>query len=496
MNGSVRRTLMTMILAAAALMGAGAQNVEQLLQPTARLVRSSVWSLDTLQMDSLYDHWNAYAEAHPKDEQAWRNLFEVNRERSTHFQGRMEESRAYTQRTNVVGRMEQAIPESYTFYYCAYEGHYEFQKMKSPHRGAAGGLAEAPYDMASYIRARNQFADRAIELLPDDALAYDYELWASYLIREKAGEDSTQLTRLLTRYFDSGLYPAEELQYHFNELQGMDEGAIYIGATEGDITGKLILQLVMGVHRDKLLYNDNCASYRPYLEAFFRSAGLSQDFFDPEGEWAKTEEQFEEQRLNIRYICQHAQRPVYFSASSLSHLIVGEGLPDDLKACLYNEGLTMRYSAKPYDNLAAKRRNVEERYRLEYLRLSFRPSEERDDTRRFRQSTGFLAFNYLLLLNDLMPYYKAHSPGRYAWLNSLFTDVLAQMVKKNVGGYGCDAGMFYIKEVTEGGLHYEVTREPIIQLEDGVKFDKKQRQLLIKTVPVTTTNYSNYTSSK
>lgn len=448
-----------------------------------RLIKSDVWSLDTLQLDSLYDYWNDYVLAHPKNEQAWRNLFEISNERSVRFWGNMEGARAYKQQKNVVGRMEEAIPDSYTFNYCAYESYYQ-KKVGEP------------YDWAAYARVHNQYAERAIELLPEDAQADDYELWASYLMREKAGEDSTQLTRLLTRYFDSGLYPAEELQYHFNELQGMDEGAIYIGATEGDIIGKLILQLVLHVHRDKLLYNDNCASYRPYLEAFFRSAGLSQDYFDPEGEWAKTEEQFEEQRLNIRYICQHAQRPVYFSASSLSRLIVGEGLPDDLKACLYNEGLTMRYSAKPYDNLAAKRRNVEERYRLEYLRLSFRPDQETGYGRRFGWPSDFLAFNYLLLLNDLMPYYKAHSPGRYAWLNSLFTDVLAQMVKKNVGGYGREGGMFYIKEVTEGGLHYEVTREPIIQLEDGVKFDKKQRQLLIKTVPVTTTNYSNYTSSK
>ena len=242
----------------------------------------------------------------------------------------------------------------------------------------------------------------------------------------------------------------------------MDEGAIYIGASEGDITGKLILQYVLGVHRDKLLYNDNCASYRPYLEAFFQSAGLSQDFFDPEGEWAKTSDQFEGQRLIIRHICQHAQRTVYFSASSLSRLIVGEGLPDDLKTCLYNEGLTMRYSAKPYDNLAAKRRNVEERYRLEYLRLSFQPNDYSKDTRRFKEPTDLLAFNYLLLFNDLMPYYKAHSPERHAWLNSLFADVLAQMVKKNVGGYGFGGSMFHIEEVTDGGRHYEVVQEPYL----------------------------------
>ncbi len=474
----MKRAFSTFILALVALIAAHAQTKE-------RFTYSQVWSLDTVKLDSMFCRWDERVQVSPKDEQAWRNLFEIYHARKVITP--MDQQDAYKQACNILPRMEQAIPESYTFYYCAYEGGYQFEKN-----------AEAPYDLAAYVRARNSFADRAIERLPDDALANDYELWASYLIREKAGKDSTQLTRLLTRYFNSGLYPAEALQYHFNELQGMDEGAIYIGATEADVIGKLILQLVLGVHRDKLLYNDNCASYRPYLEAFFRSAGLSQDFFEPGSGWAKTEEQFEEQRLIIRHICQHAQRPVYFSACSLSQLIVGEGLPDDLKACLYNEGLTMRYSATPYDNLATKRRNVEERYRLEYLRLSFQPHDDRNNTHRFGLSTGLQAFNYLLLFNDLMPYYKRHSPERHAWLNSLFTDVLAQMVKKNVSGYGFDGNMFHIKHVTEGGPHYEVVQEPylIANPDDDEATQQRKRaeqnaktRVLIRTEPIKYTTH-------
>ena len=97
------------------------------------------------------------------------------------------------------------------------------------------------------------YANRAIELLPDDAERYDYDMWAGYLMNEL---DTIRLTTLLTRYFENGLYPADELQYHYNELQGMDEGAIYLGQHDGNVIGKLILQLVKGVHRDKILYNE------------------------------------------------------------------------------------------------------------------------------------------------------------------------------------------------------------------------------------------------
>jgi hypothetical protein len=74
---------------------------------------------------------------------------------------------------------------------------------------------------------------------------------------------------------------------------------------------------------------------------------------------------------------------------------------------LYNEGLLLKYSAKPYDNLAMKRRNVEERYMLEYLLVSFRPEWTAGQR---------LSANYAVLLADLLPYYAKHDKKRYDWL--------------------------------------------------------------------------------
>ena len=478
----MKRTLITLLLAvtmAVTYAQNGTKTVTSLMgaPATIKLIQKDVWSLDTLQLDSLYEYWNAYVEAHPKDEQAWRNLFEVNNERSRKFLGKPEEGYAYKQRTNIVGRMEAAIPVTYTFYTCAYMGSYQYQKY-----------AEPPYDMAAYASARNKFADRAIELLPDDVSAWDYEYWIHHLITEEMWRDTTRLTDVLTRYFESGQYPAEALQYHFNELQGMDEGGIYLGCTDGDIIGKLILQYVLGVHRDKILYNQNSSSFRPYLEAVFQRAGLSMDFFEPESAWARAEEQEEEYRLIFRYICEHAQHPVYISARSVWEFTEENSLTEEMKAQFYNEGLTMRYNAKPYDNLAVKCRNLEERYRLEYLRLSFQPDMDDKNTQRFRQSTFQDAFNYLLLFYDLLPYYKAHSPKRHAWLNGLFTDILSQMRRKRNAGLATHGKLFFIKEVKEGGFHYEVIQSPYTWNETDrslrVNEDPANTRVLIKTDPV------------
>ena len=113
----------------------------------------------------------------------------------------------------------------------------------------------------------------------------------------------------------------------------------------------------------------------------------------------------------LRYNFDNVKRPVYLSSNSISMLLFGEGVPDELKQYLYNEGLTIRYSAKPYDNLRVKRRNVEERYLLDYLRFSFSPDSDRRNS--------YLSFHYLILLKDLLPYYKANDPDRFRWLNRL-----------------------------------------------------------------------------
>ena len=96
-------------------------------------------------------------------------------------------------------------------------------------------------------------------------------------------------------------------------------------------------------------------------------------------------------------------------------------LTDSLKARLYNEGLTLRYSAKPYDNFAVKRRNIDQRYLLEYLLYPFEAEPKRNRPWRWSEDDKwFLADNYLTLLYDQLPWYKKHDRKGYERLGNLF----------------------------------------------------------------------------
>ena len=419
----MKRKMMTMLAVATIMTAASAQETE-------RIDREEILTLygDSVKTDSLYNFWNTYVQVHPKDEVAWRNLFDVSEKkvfRRINTTKDWKGSEEYRKQLNVVGRMEKAIPGTYTFYYCAYEGSYlpeEEEKLAKEH------------DMLTLYMHHDAYADSAIATLPADALAGDYERWIQHLIPKS---DTVRIDQLLKRCYESGQYPEETLQYHFNELQGMETGAVYCGAHEGDIIGKLILQRVLGVHQDKILYDENAAMDPDYVKNVFGQIGIP---FNKDWYWQGYENQIEKQRAIMRYIFGHSTRPVYLSAHNMQGYVLGYGLPDELKARLYNEGLTIRYSTKPYDNMAVKRRNIEQRYRLEYLRMPFHPKMK--DTQLFSFSADAYAMNYIRLLHDQLPYYKKYNRERYQWLHDIFTDIIERLEKEN---YDVDEFKGYLK---------------------------------------------------
>lgn len=419
----MKRKMMTLLAAATMMTTASAQQTE-------RIDRHQILTLygNAEKTDSLYNFWNTYVQVHPKDEVAWRNLFEVSEKKVFRWVSTTKDWKGgedYRKQLNVVGRMEKAIPGTYTFYYSAYEGSYLPEEVEKEAK---------QYNMTTFYMHHDAYADSAIAALPADALAGDYERWIQHLIPMC---DTVRMDQLLKRCYESGQFPEETLQYHFNELQGMETGGVYCGAHEGDIIGKLILQRVLGVHQDKILYDENASMDPEYVKAVFGHIGIT---FDKAWYWEGYEDQMEKQRTIMRYIFDHSKRPVYLSAHNMQGYVLGYGLPDELKARLYNEGLTIRYSTKPYDNMAVKRRNIEQRYRLEYLRMPFHPKMK--DTQLFSFSADAYAMNYMRLLHDQLPYYKKHNRERYQWLHGIFTDIIDRLEKEN---YDVDEFKGYLK---------------------------------------------------
>jgi len=309
--------------------------------------------------------WKKATQMNPQDEEAWQNYYNAAR-----YMSWWDESRNDTTARQAIHEMSKAIPNTYTYNMCAY------MAIKLGHGDGTDG---------------DPYAEAALSMLPDEMRLSDYNEWVCYLAMKGQTERMAQMAK---RYFDSGLYSEAVLRYNYNELSGIDEGGIIIANGDAAVIPKWLIQEGMGAHRDKVVVCLPFLAVKEYREMMFKKLGIEVP------EW--TEGSYDDyERQLLQSIIDHCGSRVYFSATTPSSAM------EPWRQNLYNEGLTLRYSSRSYDNMAVKRRNVEQSYMLEYLLVSFRP----DWTAGQRMSA-----NYAILLADLLPYYAKHDQHRYDWL--------------------------------------------------------------------------------
>ena len=312
--------------------------------------------------------WKSQTQKTPKDETAWLNYYHA-----AHYMGWWGTNSDSVVR-EAIGEMKQAIPDSYTYNFCAY-------------RAIVSGHMANETD-------GDKYAEAALAKLPDEMHFFDYDQWVCYLAMKG---DESRMAQMAKRYFDSGIYSENVLRYGYNELAGMDADGIYIGSGDTSIIPKWLIQEGMGKHKDKTIVCIPFLAVKEYREWLNQKLTIKL----PEWEAGAYDTYQDFERAALQTIIDKYGSKVYFSAT------ISPSSMEPWKQNLYNEGLLLKYSKKSYDNLAVKRRNVEERYMLEYLLVSFHP----DWTSGQRLST-----NYAVLLADLLPYYAKHDQKRHDWL--------------------------------------------------------------------------------
>ena len=310
--------------------------------------------------------WKTLTQKDPTNETAWLNYYNAARYMSWFQQ-------ADSTAKQVVREMEQTIPDSYTFNFCAYRESVQGKGYGDP----------------------KKYAEAALAKLPDEMQFFDYDNWVCYLAMQG---DEVRMKPLAKRYFDSGIYSEAVLRYSYNELAGMDEEGIYIANGDAAIIPKWLIQEGMGMHKDKTIVCSPFLAVKEYRDWLCKKLAVV-DPIHEEPYWTD-----ESCNALLQAIIDKYGSKVYFSTTTPSSTM------EPWKNNLYNEGLLLKYSKKPYDNLAVKRRNVEERYMLEYLLVSFRPEWTAGQR---------LSANYAVLLADLLPYYAKHDQKRYDWLMKL-----------------------------------------------------------------------------
>ena len=361
----MKRIFLLVALAITVLHASGQTKAEEIKSPIVSEQDADYYTVQT-------DLWRDIARSNPKDEQAWKNYFRAAWYKKWY-------NKVDTTANDVLREMEKAVPGSYIYNYACYR---KYMGMEESHL---------------YARA-------AMKQLPEIMDQNDYDIWFCYAAQVG---DEENMDRIAKRYYNSGLYSPYVLQYNYNELQGMEENGIYIGNGDAILIPKWIMQYAKGLHRDKAIVCMSFLALKHYREYIFRKLGVEM----PEFKEAKTQADYDENVFRaVEALRKGTKRPTYFS--SFNGVEINKPWEDKL----YNEGLTLKYSDKPYDNFAVKRSNVEERYLLEYLIESFSPNKWDSGNR--------LNANYVVMLSDLLDYYKKNNQKRYKWLRKLLLSAL------------------------------------------------------------------------
>lgn len=279
--------------------------------------------------------WRKEVDKDPKNADAWFNYYFASRD--AYIVG--EEKRTMEGKTTarferlaaIVDNMEKNIPGSFEYNYIKWANGFHDEKL------------------LPYLEKARQLAPQRTEPLMD--LALYYEMKGNYAEKNKNAK----------AYYDSGEYSPGLLTYSYNMLSGLDKNAIIITEGDKDTEGTWLLQAAKNIRTDVKLLNINFLYIKEYRERIFSELGIPQLDYDP----VKTDAGYAEFNATvIELVAKNAGGFPVYAGSTLSKTYT-----DSVKDRLYINGLSYLYSTTPVDSFALLRKNLEQVYLMDDLKV-------------------------------------------------------------------------------------------------------------------------------
>ena len=269
--------------------------------------------------------WKKKIDKNPKDNEAWHNYY--NAVRYARFTETIETKEKKKKLNQIIAEMGKVIPGSFEYHYLKHKTNCDLWDIED--------------------------LKKAYEIQPDrhetysDFISY-YEFHGDM---EKMKEFSEKL------YLSKDLAPAL-INYNYNVLMSTDQKAILFTNGDNDTYPVWVLQQVKGIRNDVTVLNASISmADKSYLIRKLKAKNVEVNFDDlPQ---YRTKEFI---TALGKYIAEeYPNIPVYYAATMWSYYI------DPLRENLYMTGLANKYSSQRIDNIALIKRNLETRFRLDYL---------------------------------------------------------------------------------------------------------------------------------
>ena len=282
------------------------------------------------------EEWQKKVDENPQNQWAWRNLFLATyyHDQFTNGWGVLQDE---SKTADVLRKMEATLPDSFVLNLC--KGRFCLSTDEAAKRG--------------------DNIPRAIELMPEDICPEDLEYLATRLWI--VDPENPRVKELYTKTYQNKYVPTRIMHFNYNMLQCLPPNALYFSNGDLDTVPMKVLQEALGERTDVTIINNSFLHATPFMEALYKKLNIKpltlnvQDYGKYGEDWL---EHYESDI--IMYIIHESKRPAYFSPTNGKVSVLNED-------SIYNEGLVLKYSPKPYNNFDVAMHNVKEVYNLEYL---------------------------------------------------------------------------------------------------------------------------------
>jgi hypothetical protein len=327
--------------------------------------------------------WKAELDKNDTNPQAWFNYYRASRYVLITSKGDTLKGNARFEKTkSILDEMEKKIPNSFEYNYLKW-------------LNSGNDLAEFKYLEKAYA-----IDPEREETYPDFISAYEI-----MLMPEKRD-------LFAQKWYNKGNVSPGYLNYNYNVLMSLKPNAIVLTVGDNDTYPLWVLQAQFGIRKDVQVINLSLLYITDYIKKL--STSLQFDYLNPVESEANAK--LYVNSIVSRIANNKLNRPVYTA------LTVDEKYTNPVSNDLYLVGLAYEYSKEKFDNIALLKKNMEQNFALDYLKVQFYKDNAEAS---IKNANG----NYLVPMITLYDHYKLSNQKDEAnyWRN------LIELVALNCG---------------------------------------------------------------
>ncbi|MDR2037836.1 MAG: hypothetical protein LBQ60_07930 [Bacteroidales bacterium] len=216
----------------------------------------------------------------------------------------------------------------------------------------------------NFIKSEDRFYDEegiACLLQAQKMRPYDPLLIPSLMTYYAINNDKKNIRVVSQKWYDSNEMAIEFLATGYNMLMSLDDNAIILVYGDNDTYPIWILQNVLNVRTDVTAVNMMMAQIDKYRQWFFKENSIP--------EFTVNENEMKTVPALIHHVVRNVKtRPVYISPFADKNIYAG------FSDKLYMTGLALKYSEKAFDNIAVLKNNIENKFLLDFLKITLQNS--------------------------------------------------------------------------------------------------------------------------